>query len=326
MQALVSVRTRNKSPPSGAVHGVLLVDKPGQMTSHDVVGHVRRAFGTRRVGHAGTLDPMATGLLVILLGEATKLSSVLTTDRKTYVARVQFGVGTDTLDKEGKITRKVDLPTDFLAKQDLPGALAYEINRRLQIPPQVSAIKVDGQRAYARARQGKTTELAPRDVTVHDLTLLGLEGTSVDLSLTVSKGYYVRSLARDLGDALGVPAHLTSLRRLQSGPFDVAQASPIPLSGEEPLMPLGQATRLALPTLEVNEEGAARLIQGKQIGATHLAAGLPPPGDGPLLAAFLNQTLVALVRPCDHGEFRVQRGVNDPAAEDSPLPRSESDG
>lgn len=301
------------------MHGVLVVDKPAGMTSHDVVGKARRAFGTRRIGHAGTLDPMATGVLVLLLGEATKLSSVLTTDRKSYVARVKFGVSTDSLDADGKVTKRVDLGADWLQPAPLSAALESERKRRLQIPPQVSAIKVDGKRAYARAREGETLDMAPRDVTVHSLDVTERDGTSIELSLCVSKGYYVRALARDLGSALGVPSHLTQLRRTQSGPFDLTGAHTLPLSGDETLIPTADAARLSLPTLSVNEEGFVRLAQGKVLRAEDLAS--PPSAHGPTqIAAFFGDRLVALVEPADPGEFRVRRGINDPGAESPHLP------
>lgn len=316
---------RSEMRPSGAVHGVLVVDKPGGMTSHDVVGKARRAFGTRRIGHAGTLDPMATGVLVLLLGEATKLSSVLTTDRKSYVACVQFGVSTDSLDADGKVLKRMELGENWLSDSALTAALESERSRRLQIPPQVSAIKVDGKRAYARAREGETLDMVPRDVTVHALDILDRSGTSIELSLSVSKGYYVRALARDLGSAFGVPSHLTQLRRTQSGPFNLSGAHPLPLTGAESLLSLADAARLSLPLLSVTEEGFLRLGQGKTLRAEDTIA--PLPATGPLqIAAFFGDYLVALVEPSGPSEFRVKRGINDPAAVASRLLPSEIPG
>lgn len=317
--------TRSQIRPSGAVHGVLVVDKPGGMTSHDVVGKARRAFGTRRLGHAGTLDPLATGVLVLLLGEATKLSSVLTTDRKSYVARVQFGTSTDSLDADGKVLKRVNLADNWLTDSALDAALVSERARRLQVPPQVSAIKVDGKRAYARAREGETLEMVPRDVTVHALDILQNYGTSLELSLSVSKGYYVRALARDLGSALGVPSHLTQLRRTHSGPFGLSGAHPLPFSGGEQLLPTAAAARLCLPVISVTEEGSVRLGQGKLLRALDVTGPVPAHGP-PLVAAFLGERLIALVEPTESGEFRVKRGINDPAAEPSSLPSREIPG
>lgn len=315
--------TRSQIRPSGAVHGVLVVDKPGGMTSHDVVGKARRTFGTRRIGHAGTLDPMATGVLVLLLGEATKLSSVLTTDRKSYVARVQFGVSTDSLDADGKMLKRVELKDDWLAHTAIDAVLESERARRLQIPPQVSAIKVEGKRAYARAREGEAMDMAPRDVKVHALDLLQVGCTSVELSLTVSKGYYVRALARDIGSALGVPSHLSQLRRTQSGPFGLSSAHSLPFSGQESLLSIAEAARLCLPVLSVTEEGFVRLGQGKVLRTEDIIG--PQPAQGPMpIAAFFGARLVALVESVDLSEFRVKRGINDPAPLPSGLPVSES--
>lgn len=317
----MSARTRSQNRPSGAVHGVLLVDKPAKLTSHDVVAHVRRAFKTRRVGHAGTLDPMATGLLVVLLGEATKLSGILTAEEKIYEATVKFGESTDSLDADGKVTRRQALSDGWLDPLRLQEALRSEVARTLQIPPLVSAIKVDGQRSYAKARRGETHDLDPRDVRVHELTLIESSHDRARVRLGVSKGYYVRSFARDLGDRLSVPAHLTELRRLTSGPLRVENAAQFPLSGDEPLIDLAAAARLCLPNLSVGDEGAERLRQGKIISRDHLLADGSNVDPGlPLFAAFHGDVLVALVKPSGEGEFRVQRGMNDPKVGASPLP------
>ncbi len=311
----MSARSKSQTRPTGNVHGVLIVDKPGGITSHGVVGAVRRAFGTRRVGHAGTLDPMATGVLVMLLGEATKLSSVLTTDKKTYEALIKFGFSTDSLDADGTITKRADLPPDFMSAEKLALVLDGERKRNLQIPPQVSAIKVDGQRAYARARKGQVTDLPPRDVAVHQLEVIGQTEDSVSLRLCVSKGYYVRALAKDLGDALGVPSHLAGLRRIQSGPFTIEQAQPWPVDPKAPLMPLGEAARGALTTVQVNEEGAERLKQGKRIDKSHFLGDFDVLSQVPLLGVFHDTALIALIEPAEREEYRVKRGMNDPISE-----------
>lgn len=307
----MNAKKRGQTPPSGNVHGVLVLDKPKGITSHDAVSAVRRAFGTRRVGHAGTLDPMATGVLVLLLGEATKLSSVLTTDRKSYDATVRFGATTNTLDAEGEVRRRVELPKDWLTPEALDVALGEERRRRLQIPPQVSAIKVDGQRAYARERRGETTDLAPRDVTVHELSLQSTDHADLSFSLVVSKGYYIRALARDLGDTLKVGAHLSALRRTRSGPFGIEQAAAWPPTAELPLLDLGDIARKVLPWVELSPEGADRLLQGKRVSKAdfHESEHLSP---SDLLAAFHNRRLIALIEPAENDEFRVKRGINDP--------------
>jgi tRNA pseudouridine55 synthase len=287
----------------------LLVDKPPGLTSFDVVAAARRAYGTRRVGHAGTLDPMATGVLVVLLGEATKLSSVLTTERKSYEATVQFGTTTATLDKDGPITKRVPLPHP-LQEARLLEALASERCRRDQIPPQVSAIKVDGKRSYAQARQGITVDLVPRAVRVHELELVRFNEDSVRLRLTVSKGYYVRSLARDLADHLGTVAHLTELRRTSSGPFHQSQTSPLPLNIDTPLLAIEEAARLSLPLLHVSELGATCVRQGKYLVAQEITqqSGVPPEAGRPYGVLFEGQ-LIALVERVEPSAYKVLRGI-----------------
>jgi tRNA pseudouridine55 synthase len=316
----MSAQSRNQIRPSGSAHGVLVIDKPKGMTSHDVVSRVRRAFGTRRVGHAGTLDPMATGVLVLLLGEATKLSSVLTRAEKTYEARVTFGTSTSSGDADGVVVKTVPLEDDWLKAEQLEIALESERKRRLQIPPQVSAVKVAGKRAYAIARKGEPVDLAPRDVAVHELFLKNRSGSHLDLFLRVSKGYYVRSLAVDLGSHLEVPAHLSELRRTKSGAFDLSTACSLPLDGSEPLLPIQDAARLCLPSLSVNDEGALRLRQGKHLRLSDLTNVAPPDEDWEVYAAFQGEHLVALVQPCEHEEFRVKRGFSPAAGDSSRLP------
>lgn len=300
----------------GQPHGVLVVDKPTGMTSHDVVSHVRRVYGTRRVGHAGTLDPMATGVLVLLLGEATKLSEVLTTQKKAYETTVRFGIGTDSLDADGKVTAQRELPEGGIGRARLDAALDEERARTLQVPPAVSAISVGGERSYALARRGEAPELPPRDVKVERLVLDGFDGTFAKLELTVSKGYYVRALARDLGSSLGFPAHLTSLRRTESGAFSLSGAAPLPLERPAPLLDLVSAVRLALPTVTLTAEGALRAVQGKLLSAEHteretLVPTAPVVGPiwPPVLAALAEGQLVALLEPSrETGLLQVRRG------------------
>ena len=260
--------------------GVVAVDKPGGMTSHDVVSRARRMLGTRRIGHAGTLDPMATGVLVLLVGEATKLGPYLTAHRKTYVARVAFGAATDTLDREGKVTATAEVPgwlrAEIAGTTDRPritAALAAELQRTEQVPPAYSAIQVDGRRSYDRARAGEVVDLPPRPVEALALRVLSGEAPEgdalpfVDVELEVSKGYYVRSLARDLGARLGAPAHLTALRRTASGPFGIDRA--VTLTGEAMtagLVPLDAAAAAALPSAHLTEEGTLRARRGQRLG------------------------------------------------------------
>jgi len=308
--------------PSGSVHGVLVLDKPLGPTSHDVVSRLRRVFGTRRVGHAGTLDPMATGVLVVLFGEATKLSSVLTVESKEYEAVVEFGKATDSLDAQGKVTRAQELASGWLERPALGRALEVELLRELQLPPLVSAIKIGGERAYALARAGNAPELSPRDVHVHGLELLEVGERSVRVRLAVSKGYYVRAFARDLGAGLGVPAHLSSLRRLRSGAFALGEAVAFPPSADAPLLSLAAAVRRSLPLVEVNAEGALRIAQGKLIRPEDIQSVAPratwdaeSEHEAPLTAALQNGLVVALLAPSEiPNHFRVKRGIADPGS------------
>ena len=252
-------RARRHRPdvPRGAVpasDGILLVDKPQGLTSHDVVGATRRLAATRKVGHAGTLDPMATGLLLLGVGRATRFLTYLVGADKTYAATIRLGLETTTEDAEGEVNAAHGCRIDDLSGDRLQKALAGLTGQIQQVPSAVSAIKVDGVRAYKRVRDGQDVELEARPVTIHELRLTGeprqavvdLAGAAaggvskgvetdgaegevqvVDLDVVVScsSGTYVRALARDLGQSLGCGAHLTALRRTGVGPFDVGQAS-----------------------------------------------------------------------------------------------------
>jgi tRNA pseudouridine55 synthase len=260
--------------------GVAVLDKPAGLTSHDVVARVRRLLGTRRVGHAGTLDPLATGVLVVMVGEATKLAPFLTAADKRYAADVVLGSATDTLDAGGEVVAREALPAWWSdaaeAAARVEAALAQERARRLQEPPQFSAIKIGGRAAHRRARAGEAVELAARPVEVVELRADGLapEGR-IALSMRVSKGYYVRSLARDLGEALGVPAHLGGLRRLASGPFGLDDAVPLDASLATRLVSLVESARRALPTATLTPAGATRARAGAALSAGDFQA--PPP-------------------------------------------------
>lgn len=295
------------------MHGVLVVDKPSGPTSHDIVAAARKRFGTRSVGHAGTLDPMATGVLLVLFGEACKLSSYLTAQEKAYRTRVVLGRGTDTLDAEGAITSEVDVPGAALAPELVAAALNQERERREQLPPAFSAIKVDGQRAHRRARQGEVVQLAPRPVHVSALELMGLEGAEIELSLRVSKGYYVRALARDIGQHLGFPAHLSSLRRTASGPFSLDDAIAWPAPEAAAPIPTTVAAQRALPSARLNEAGVLKARQGKRIELTDFIASPPahPPAPSPTTppVVWLDErgSIIALGRAAEDG-FRVLRG------------------
>lgn len=250
-----------------AAPGVLLVDKPGGITSHDVVARARRALGTRKIGHAGTLDPMATGLLVLGVEGATRLLTFVVGLDKTYEATVRLGVATDTDDAEGEVVSTTDASS--LASPRIAEGVAALTGRISQVPSTYSAIKVDGHRAYDLARAGETVELKARDVTVSRFAIVAERrvGTVVDLDVVVdcSSGTYIRSLARDLGTALGVGGHLTALRRTRIGPFDVAHAASLDDLTAAPLLAPAAAAADVLGRFDVTADEARDLRHGKRL-------------------------------------------------------------
>jgi tRNA pseudouridine55 synthase len=305
----------NDRRAAGEPHGVLVVDKPSGPTSHDVVAQARRHFGTRRVGHAGTLDPMATGVLVLLFGEATKLSDVATGCDKKYFAELSFGRATDSHDADGNTTEERPETPGWVSEDRLHSGLLTERTRRLQLPPGISALKVDGQRAYRLSRAGTPPKLLPRPVLVHHLQLMAWSSRRASLELLVSKGYYVRALARDLAQALGVPAHLSQLRRLQSGTFTLAEACSWPPPVGQALLPLAEALPRLLPMLRLTESGVLRARRGQPRDAADFlddpagpGYGLPAAAD-PSVWAWTDPegNPIALGRRSADG-FRVQRG------------------
>jgi tRNA pseudouridine55 synthase len=207
------------------MHGVLVVDKPQGLTSFDVVREVRRALGVKKAGHTGTLDPLATGVLPVCVGDATKIAQFITEATKAYDATVRLGVRTDTFDAEGQVLEERPVPP--ITREVLESALARFRGTFLQTPPMYSAVKVNGRRLYELARAGQKVERVPRQVTVYELVLRDYSATEFKLSVRCSKGFFVRCLAEELGEALGCGAHLTALRRTQSGPFTLAQALPL---------------------------------------------------------------------------------------------------
>jgi tRNA pseudouridine55 synthase len=253
--------------------GVLLVDKPAGMTSHDVVDHVRRATGERRVGHAGTLDPMATGLLLILVGPATRLAPYFTAAEKSYDARIAFGFETDTDDADGRPAVRALVPDEVCDPFFAAGTVASLVGTHEQIPPAYSAIKRGGKVAYEAARAGEALELEPRTIEVTAARLLGVEcepEPAWDVELGVSKGTYIRALARDLGRALDTAAHLSALRRTRSGSAHVAHACTLDAiaSVEDPAsLFVDPVAALGLATVELNSEDALRVGHGSALDA-----------------------------------------------------------
>jgi tRNA pseudouridine55 synthase len=273
-----------------SLDGVLLVDKPEGPTSHDVVARVRRLLGTRRVGHAGTLDPMATGLLVVLVGEATKLEPYLATAEKGYRATIAFGRSTDTLDVTGTTTATAAVDEGLVAElasleragglteaPRIAAALELERLRTEQQPPAHSAIKIDGVRSYAHARAGREVALALRPVRMLELALDAATSAppSLEVSMRVSKGYYVRSFARDLGAALGAPSALARLRRTRSGSFELSDAVSLESEPEvlrAALLPLGEAARRSLTERVLGPDDVRRARLGQPLAVADGAA------------------------------------------------------
>ena len=299
---------RRPAPPDG----LLVIDKPAGWTSHDVVARVRRLVGTKRVGHAGTLDPMATGVLVLGVERATRLLTYLVGADKDYDATIRLGVATTTDDAEGEVLTRTDAD---VSPEAVAAGVARLTGAILQRPSSVSAIKVDGKRAYARVRAGESVDLPARPVTVHRLDVLALrpgeaDGCAVldvDVSVTCSSGTYVRALARDLGESLGVGGHLTVLRRTRVGPYGLDLAVPEELGTAEDLrpriLPAAAAARAAFPARELTPDEVTALSHGKRLAAAG-AAGTP---ERPVAAFAPDGALVALL--VDEPDRGAQRPV-----------------
>jgi tRNA pseudouridine55 synthase len=247
-----------------ATDGVLLVDKPANMTSHDVVAVVRRAVHPHRVGHAGTLDPAATGLLVLLVGRGTRLMPYIDAEPKVYRATIRFGAETDTDDATGRVTTAAPPPTSAAVHR----AIALLTGTIEQRPPAYSAKKVAGARAYAMARRGHAVDLAAVQITVHSWDVLNEGDDFLDARIECSGGTYIRALARDLGRLTGSAAHLAALRRMSSGPFSVDDATSLDdvRAGRVDLLPLRTAIG-SMATQTVDATAAARVAHGSSIPA-----------------------------------------------------------
>ncbi|WP_433819867.1 tRNA pseudouridine(55) synthase TruB [Actinomadura scrupuli] len=282
----------------GSQSGIVIVDKPADWTSHDVVAKMRRLAGTRRVGHAGTLDPMATGVLVIGVEKATRLLGHLALTQKGYDATIRLGRSTNTDDAEGEIIASASAAA--VTDEDLLAGIGRLTGEIRQVPPQVSAIKVDGKRAYKRVRAGEQVEMAARPVTVAEFTVSAIRrhGDLIDLdaSITCSSGTYIRALARDLGGSLGTGGHLTALRRTRVGPYDLTMARTIEQLTEEcVVLPIGEAVAAAFPRRDVSGDEVRTVSHGGRLPAAGLGPG--PVGvyapDGTLLALVEEQGEVA---------------------------------
>jgi tRNA pseudouridine55 synthase len=275
------------------IDGFLVIDKPAGLTSHDVVQRVRRIAKQRRVGHLGTLDPLATGVLPIALGEATKLSQLLTHGAKSYRGKLQLGVETTTYDREGEVVATTEGP--WPARAVLEKSLEKFRGEIDQVPPPYSAVKQDGQAAYRRARRGEEVRLEARRVTISRVELVAYDPPFVSLEVDCSAGTYLRSMAHDLGAALGTGAHLYELVRTRSGPFTIDQA--VTLEALEALGPalesrvIPMLAATGLPTFEIDARVARRVKNGVQLGRPELKGA---PSEGVLQLAHAGK-LVALV-------------------------------
>ncbi len=276
----------------------MIVDKDSGPTSHDVVGRLRRIMGTRKVGHAGTLDPMATGVLVIGIERATKLLGHLTLDTKAYTATIRLGAATTTDDAQGETVSTADAAAvDETAVRHGMAALTGDIE---QVPSSVSAVKIDGKRAYQRVREGETVEIPARPVTVSEFALQALRRgdgvTDLDVVVGCSSGTYVRALARDLGESLGVGGHLTALRRTRVGPFTLEHARTVEQLAEAPALSLdlAGAVAAAFPRHDVDGAAAVDVGHGKSLPAAGITGtyGVFAP-DGTALALMADRGAAA---------------------------------
>lgn len=282
----------SSAPSGGPVAGLVVVDKPAGMTSHDVVARCRRIFGTRKVGHAGTLDPMATGVLVVGVERATKILGLLTASAKSYAATIRLGQSTFTEDAEGEVLQTVCAL--HLTSEDIAAAVAGLRGDIEQVPSAVSAIKIGGQRAYRLAREGQDVELRARPVRIDRFDVLDVrsqgELVDVDVEVDCSSGTYIRALARDVGAALGVGGHLTALRRTRVGRFVLDEARSLEELSERPRLThtLDEACLLMFPRRDLTGEEAEAVGHGRPLSP----AGI----DGIYAAADADGRVIALLR------------------------------
>lgn len=274
--------------------GILIIDKPTGITSHDVVNQVRRRFGTRRVGHAGTLDPLATGLLVVAVGPATRFLQYLPLEPKQYLGRFQFGVSTDSYDSEGAVTSEREVPDDLLLRieQCLPSFQGLI----QQLPPMYSAVKVAGKPLYHYARSGKDLKREPRSVHIGAYDVVEVGESWIDFRITCSGGTYIRTLAHDLGEAIGCGAHLTGLRRERVGRYDLGNAKPLSDVTPDDLIPLVEALR-PMRMVSLDDVQVAAIREGRALKMVpegpleHVYGLLDPDGNLFSVARVLNDVL-----------------------------------
>lgn len=299
------------------LHGIVLLDKPMGVSSNQALQSARRLFRAAKGGHAGALDPLATGLLPLCFGEATKLAGSLLGSRKAYIAECRLGITTDTADREGEVLQQRPVPP--LDDAMIEAALAKLRGRILQVPPMYSALKRDGERLYAKARRGETVEVAPREVDVYQLALLSRTGETLELMVECGSGTYVRSLATALGEDLGCGAHLAALRRTWVEPFreprmvtleDLQQAAE---QGDGALLPLMLPVSAGLsdiPTVRLDETQSMAIARGQPV---QLDASLPA---GRCAAFASDGALLAVVELDTQRKTRILRGFNLPPGDD----------
>ena len=291
--------------------GIVVVDKPAGMTSHDVVGRCRRLFGTRKVGHAGTLDPMATGVLVIGIERATKILGLLTATSKSYAATIRLGRSTTTDDAEGEVLQNVSAA--HITDDQIHAGVAALRGEIAQRPSSVSAVKIGGKRAYQLAREGQDVQLAERQVCIDRFDVLDIrrEGGFVDVDVEVdcSSGTYIRALARDLGDALGVGGHLTALRRTRVGGYGLDHARTLEDLAEAPQLSysLDEACLLAFPRRDITAEQADDASHGRPLEAAGLDGVYAATDDAGRVIALLEDKCpgtksVVVIRPATLGD------------------------
>jgi tRNA pseudouridine55 synthase len=296
------------------LHGLVLLDKPLGLSSNQALQAVRRLFRAAKGGHTGALDPLATGLLPLCFGEATKLAGHLLGSRKAYVAEIQLGVTTTTADREGEVLQQRPVPP--LDAERIEAALAPLRGRIRQVPPVYSAIKQGGEPLYLKARRGEAVEVAAREVDVHRLELTGRTGDLLHLEIECGSGTYIRSLAVDLGEALGCGAHLVALRRLWVEPFrqpamvTLAQVEAAAAQGDEALLALMRPVAEGLshlPAVHLDAPQSQAVAQGRRVAIE--SSGIPA---GPCAAFAADGTLLALAELDEQGQLRVVRGFNLP--------------
>ena len=288
---------------AGAPSGILLLDKPSGITSNTALGRAKRVLGIRKAGHTGTLDPMASGLLVLCFGEATKVSGFLLDADKAYEAEATLGITTDSEDAEGEVTAEQPVPE--FSDADIEAALAGFRGPIEQVPPMHSALKHKGKRLYELARKGEVVERPPRSVVIHALEGIDWSHPKLRINVRCSKGTYIRSLVRDLGDALGCGAHLSALRRTLSSPFEVVDAITLDQlsdldqeSARARLLPPDQAV-LHFPAIHLDEERALRLQQGQTLPGIE--------GESGLMRAYRDDHFLGLATLDDNGALRAKR-------------------